>query len=184
MIWKHISRIFIGERFEWNVSLKPEQVLSDLRGKNQGSFIERMFSPGVSARASGNKFSFSKMSIGNIPMSGNAFTHVLVGKVEEAPYGSKVTAHFRLPIHVFVFATFWLGLAYAVGFVGGIGSAIETINKGNYSGLGNSAFMTIFPIFGTLFLHVFRKMAARNENEIITMVSEYMESHKVGNQTG
>lgn len=178
MIFNYITKIFIGETFEWNVSIKPDQVLKELGAKNQGSFFERMFSPGISVRARGNKFSFSKMSIGNLPMSGNAYTHVLVGRVVETPIGSKVSAFFRLPIHVFIFSTFWLSGAMLGGFVGGVLGLIKSKQTGNYEQLPLIMFFFLFPISGIFMLNLFRSMAQKNEKEIIQIINDCLEQYK------
>jgi hypothetical protein len=43
--------------------------------------LERLFAPGIGARTGQHKFTLAKMSIGNLPMSGNRFAHVLAGRV-------------------------------------------------------------------------------------------------------
>jgi hypothetical protein len=166
VIIKYVTRIFWGERLEWNVKLRPEEVLSLVGSKNEGSWIERIFAPGIGARTGNHKFTLAKMSIGNLPMSGNSFVHVLTGRVTETPTGSRVVAQFRLAIPVFVFATIWLGLAFLIGVGGGVAGLYKAISTGDVSQLGGAAIMFLTPVIGTAFLNLFRLFGESNEKEL------------------
>jgi hypothetical protein len=166
MITKYVTRIFWGERLEWNLALTPEQVLLAVGAKNEGSWIERVFAPGIGARTGKHDFTLSKMSIGNLPMSGNGFVHVLTGRVHKTPTGSRVVAQFRLPIHVFIFATIWLGLGSLIGIGGGISNLYKAFIVGDMSQVKGAAIMFTVPLLGIAFLNLFRLLGAGNERAL------------------
>jgi hypothetical protein len=87
VISKFITGIFVGEKLDLESKMSPDQLVGLIAGKNEGSFVERMFVPGIAVRTSGFKFRMSKMSIGNLPMSGNGFTHILVGQIYPTAQG-------------------------------------------------------------------------------------------------
>lgn len=177
---KYITRIFWGERLEWSVSLKPEEVMRLVGSKNEGSWIERIFAPGIGVSTGRGRFTLSKMSIGNIPMSANSFVHVLSGKVYETPSGSRVVAQFRLAIPVFIFATIWLGLAFLIGFGGGIAAVVKTASTQDTKQLGGAAAMFATPVVGTAFLNFLRMLGcAGNEKELKVALAEALSRYSV-----
>lgn len=177
---KYITRVFWGERLEWNVSLKPEEVMSLVGSRNEGSWIERIFAPGIGASTGRRRFTLSKMSIGNIPMSANSFAHVLSGKVYETPTGSRVVAQFRLAIPVFIFAIIWLGMAFLIGVGGGVASLIKAASARDIEHLSGAAAMFAAPIVGTGFLNFMRMVGcAENERELKVALTEALSRHSI-----
>lgn len=163
---KYVTRIFWGERFAWNVDLTPEQVLRKVGAKNEGTWLQRIFAPGIGAETSRDTFTLSNMSLGNIPLSGNGFVHVLNGRVRPTPGGSHVTAQFRLALPVFVFSTLWLGLAFFIGIVGAVSNMYRALLAQDLTLAGEAVMMIAAPVLGTAFLNVFRMLGWENEKKL------------------
>lgn len=178
MISKYITQIFWGERYEWQVSLKPDEVLKLIGSKNQGSWLELLFSPGVGIKTTKDGFNASNMSICKIPLTKNSFAHVLFGQIFDTPYGSKVTARFRLTRPAFIFTIYWLGLVFAFSLFAGFTIIYDTYTQKNISLLPYVAAAIVTPIFAILFLKFFRYLSKKNEDEVIYILNETLIPHK------
>lgn len=179
MITKYVASLFWGERLEWNVSLRPEEVLALVGTKNEGSWMERIFAPGVSARTGHRKFSLAKMGIGNLPMSGNSFVHILAGQVYQTPTGSRVVAQFRLVLPVFIFLSVWLGFLFLIGIVGGTVNLYKAVTTGDINLLIVALIMFMAPIIGTGFLQILRRLGKSNEDEIKKILVTALAEHTI-----
>ncbi|MGZ3742464.1 MAG: hypothetical protein ACXWRE_01285 [Pseudobdellovibrionaceae bacterium] len=179
MITKYITRIFWGERLEWNVNLTPEQVLSLIGTKNEGSWFDRIFAPGIGTRTGNHKFTLAKMNIGNLPMSRNSFVHVLAGRVYETSTGSRVVAQFRLFLPVFVFVTVWFGLTFIIGIGEGITILYKAISTGDMGQLRDAMMMFLAPLIGTAFFNLFRLFGSGNEEELKETLDNLLAPHAI-----
>jgi hypothetical protein len=164
---KTITGIFYDGPYAWELSpftTDPESKIEEL---HQGAFLAHIFDPGISVSVSGRKFTISRWGIGNLPMSGNSFVHVFVGKIFRDGSKTSVHGHFRLNAFVFGFALFWLTGAYLLGGALAVGSAVAYSHDGNLARLSGLFFGLAFPIFGTFMLLGFRRLAHFNEEEIL-----------------
>jgi len=165
MLLKFVTRLFWGEKLEWYVNLTPEQVLNLVRSKNEGSWLERTFVPGIGVSTGKQRFTLAKMNIGNLPMSANSFCHVLSGRIYSTQNGSRVVARFRLAIPVFIFTSIWLGLLFAVGIFGGISSLFKAVSMGNFDEIVSAFILFAIPVLGTAFLNLFRLAGVKKNEE-------------------
>jgi hypothetical protein len=179
MILAPIRKIFWGERLEWELNIPPEKVLSLVQDKNEGSFVERMFAPGLSVRIGTHGFKVSKLSIGNMPMSGNSFCHILAAKVYLTPSGSKVVTQFRLVWFIFGFVAFWLTLM-TFGTLAMSGAVlIEAAKTRDISKLTRLFPVLILPTFAVLLFRGSRMLASSNEKEIKGTLAELFKPYEV-----
>lgn len=167
MILQTLTSIFYNGPYVWELRAAQPGSTNTIEQLHEGSFLYHIFNPGISVSMSGNKFKITRWGIGNIPMSGNSFVHVFVGKM--CSNGSTTVVHgkFRLNLFVFGFALSWLSMAYLLGGKLAVDSAIEYSRGGPVAGLSNLIFGLAFPIFGTLMVLGFRRLARSNEREIL-----------------
>jgi hypothetical protein len=100
-------------------------------------------------------------------MSGNSFVHLFVGEIFRDGPKTIVRGKFRLNVFVFVFAVFWLSMAYLLGGALAVRSAVAYLHDGTTAKLSGLLFGLAFPIFGTFMLLGFRRLAQPNESEIL-----------------
>jgi hypothetical protein len=167
LIPKTLTSIFYSGPYVWELLAAQPGSASKIEELHEGSFLYHIFNPGISVSISGNKFKITRWGIGNIPMSGNSFVHVFVGKICSDGPTTIVRGKFRLNLFVFGFALFWLTVAYLLGGKLAVDSAIAYSRGGPVAGLSNLIFGLAFPIFGTLMLLGFRRLARSNEREVL-----------------
>ena len=164
---KTITGIFYNGPYEWELISPQADPASKIEELHEGSFLDHIFYPGISASVSGNKFKVTRWGIGNLPMSGNSFVHVFVGRIYRDGSRTIVRGNFRLNGFVFGFALFWLTMAYLLGGALAVSSAVAYLDDGNMAKLSGLLFGLAFPIFGTFMLLSFRRLAQSNEREIL-----------------
>ncbi|MGZ3855216.1 MAG: hypothetical protein ACXVKO_03095 [Bacteriovorax sp.] len=186
MILKYITEIFVGEHFAWSIGIRPDQFIKELSKKNQGSFLGRTFiADGISVQTSGNKFSISKnsewgASNNHLPfIQLFSFSHILAGSVNNSYSGTRITAHFRLPILTFFISLVWIAIAIYFGFIAS-GFTLEKGMRGiNFDMHSNAWAIFIFPIFAVLFLKLLRNRDSFYEKELIEALRESIDKHKI-----
>jgi len=164
---KTITGIFYNGPYVWELRSAQPDPASKVEELHEGSFLDHIFYPGISVSVSGKKFKVTRWGIGNLPMSGNSFVHVFVGKICRDGSKTIVRGNFRLDLFVLGFALFWLTMAYLLGGILAVGSAVAYLHDGTITRLSGLLFGLAFPIFGTLMLLGFRRLAQPNEREII-----------------
>ncbi len=165
--FKTIAGIFYSGPYVWEQVAPQEEPASKIEELHEGGLLDHIFYPGVSSSISGNKFKVTRWGIGNLPMSGNSFVHVFVGRIRRDGFKTIVCGHFRLNALVFGFSVFWLTGAYLLGGALAVGSAVAYLHDGNIARLSGLLFGLAFPIFGTFMLLGLRRMAQVNEKEIL-----------------
>jgi hypothetical protein len=164
---KTIAGIFYSGPYVWELVAPQEELGSKIEELHEGGWLDHIFYPGISSSISGNKFKVTRWGIGHLPMSGNSFVHIFVGKICRDGSKTIVCGHFRLNAFVFGFALFWLTMAYLLGGAVAVGSAVAYLHDGNIARLSGLLFGLAFPIFGTFMLLGFRRLAQFNEKEIL-----------------
>src|SRR5258708_35987598 len=164
---KTITGIFYSGPYEWELAPSQTDPASKIEELHEGSLLDHIFYPGVSVSLSGNKFKETRWGIGRLPMPGNSFVHLFVGKIYRDGSNTIVRGNFRLNAFVFVFALFWLTTAYLISGGLAVGSAIAYLRDGTTAKLPGLLFGLAFPILGTLMLLGFRRLARSNEREIL-----------------
>ncbi|MBC7428486.1 MAG: hypothetical protein H7336_07745 [Bacteriovorax sp.] len=163
MIFKKIHKLFIGETFNWKVSLAPDQIEKILSARDQGKYFN---SPaGITVLVKNHKFSFYKITIGDIPMSYNHMAHMLVGYIEQTETGSKVTARFQLPFFISLLLIFLLVIPSFITIV------IILIDLRNHHVDKNTLFI-FFPMAIMLTMKFLRKLAVKDEKKIISLMND------------
>jgi hypothetical protein len=146
---KTITSIFYNGPYAWELTSPKQDPASKIEEMHEGGFLDHIFYPGISVSVSGNKFKVTRWGIGRLPMSGNSFVHLFVGRIYREGSKTIVRGHFRLNIFVFGFALFWLTMAYLLSGVFAVGTAIAYFENGNATALSGLVFGIAFPIFGT-----------------------------------
>ncbi len=164
---KTIAGIFYSGPYVWELMAPEEELVSKIEELHEGGLLDQIFYPGISSSISGKKFKVSCWGIGHLPMSGNSFVHVFIGKICRDGSKTIVCGHFRLNAFVFGFALFWLTMAYLLGGAVAVGSAVAYLHDGSIARLSGLLFGLAFPIFGTIMLLGFRRLAQFNEKEIL-----------------
>lgn len=164
---KTITGIFYNGPYAWQLASPQADPASKIEELHEGGLLDHIFYPGISVSVSGNKFKVTRWGIGRLPMSGNSFVHVFVGKICRDGSKTVVRGNFRLNVFVFGFALFWLTMAYLLGGALAVGSAVAYLDDGNIAKLSGLLFGLAFPIFGTFMLLSFRRLAQSNEREIL-----------------
>jgi len=164
---KTIAGIFYSGPYVWELAAPREEPASKIEELHEGGLLDRIVRPGISSSVSGNKFKVTRWGIGHLPMSGNSFVHVFVGKIRRDGSKTIVCGHFRLNVFVFGFALFWLTMAYLLGGAVAVGSTVAYLRDDNIARLSGLLFGLGFPIFGTFILLGFRRLAQFNEKEIL-----------------
>jgi hypothetical protein len=77
---KTIAGIFYNGPYVWELLAPQEESASKIEELHEGGLLDHIFYPGISVSISGNKFKVTRRGIGHLPMSGNSFVHVFVGK--------------------------------------------------------------------------------------------------------
>jgi hypothetical protein len=162
-----ITGIFYSGPYEWELASPQTDPANKIEELHEGNLLDHIFYPGISASVSGNKFKVTRWGIGRLPMSGNSFVHVFVGRIYRDGSKTIVRGIFRLNAFVFVFALFWLTMAYLISGGLAVSSAVAYLHDGNTAKLSGLLFGLAFPILGTLMLLGFRRLARPNEREIL-----------------
>lgn len=164
---KTITGIFYKGPYAWELLSAQADPASKIDELHEGSLLDHIFYPGISASVSGNKFKITRWGIGNLPMSGNSFVHVFVGEIRRDGLKTIVRGHFRLNAFVFGFAAFWLTMAYFLGGALALRSAVVYLHGSTTANLSGLLSGLAIPIFGTFMLLGFRRLAQPNEREIL-----------------
>lgn len=164
---KTIIGIFYNGPYVWELAAPQIDPANKIKELHDGGLLDHFFRPGVSASVSRSKFKVTRWGIGHLPMSGNSFVHVFVGKIYRDSSKTIVRGNFRLNAFVFGFTLFWLTGVYLLGGVFALGSAVAYLHDGGVDRLLGSLFGVAFPIFGTVVLLGFRRLAQFNEREIL-----------------
>jgi hypothetical protein len=151
----------------WELGSPQADPLSKIRELHEGSLLDHIFYPGISVSVSGNKFKVTRWGIGHFPMSGNSLVHLFVGEIHHDGPKTVMRGKFRLNIFVFGFIMLWLFLAYLIGGALAVSSTVAYWRDGDTDKLWGLLFGIAFPIFGTLMMLVFRRLARSNEREIL-----------------
>ena len=166
---KKLRQLFIGETFAWNLSISPKEVEKILSEKDLGIYFNS--SAGITVIVKNRKFSFYKITIGNIPMSYNHMAHMLVGYIEESSNGSRVSARFQLPFFITLLFIFLL----IIPLFGSIIAMIIAIK--NYQ-LSKNLLFIFFSLAVFLTMGFLRKMAAKDEHKIISFFKDSLDKYK------
>lgn len=164
---KTITGIFCNGPYMWELASPQADPANKIWELHEGGLLDHIFYPGISVSVSGNKFKVTRRGIGRLPLSGNSFVHVFVGKICRDGSKTIVRGKFRLNVFVFGFALFWLTGAYLISGALAVSSAVAYLQDGGVDRLPGLIFGISFPIFGTLMLVGFRRLARSNEREII-----------------
>jgi hypothetical protein len=166
-----LRQLFIGETYEWDVSLSPDQVEVVLREKDQGTYFN---SPaGITVLVKNRKFSFYKITIGNIPMSYNHMAHMLVGYIEGKKNNqSSITARFQLPFFIAILFIFLL----IIPLFGAIIVLIIAIKNHH---VNNQSLIIFFPLTVLFSMRFLRKLAIKDEVKIIAIVNDCFDPFKI-----
>jgi hypothetical protein len=162
-----ITGIFYSGPYEWRLVSSFVDPAGKIKELHEGSVLDHIFYPGVSASVSENKFKVTRWGIGRIPMSGNSFVHVFVGRICREESHVSVRGYFRLNLFVFGFALFWLVGAYLLSGAVAVGAALAYFKDGDAEKLLGILFGMAFPVVGTFMLLGFRRLARSNEKEIL-----------------
>lgn len=164
---KTIAGIFYNGPYMWELASPQADPANKIEELHEGGLLDHIFYPGISVSVSGDKFKVTRWGIGRLPMSGNSFVHVFVGKVCRERSKTIVRGNFRLNVFVFGFALCWLTGVYLISGALAVGSAVAYLHHGNIDRLSGLLFGIAFPIFGTFMLLGFRRLAQSNEREIL-----------------
>jgi hypothetical protein len=175
-----LTGIFYSGPYIWEVEDSEQVAATKIAELHQGSLLENIFYPGISAKVKGKTFKVTRWGIGRMPMSGNSFVHIFVGQIYSDGSKTVIKAIFRLNLLVFCFSLFWLTAAYLGCGVMVLASSKSVLLNGDRTKLSSILFGIGFPIAGTLMFLFFRRMAKSNEEEIMAAMKSKFGAPLVG----